>query len=271
VIGLVNFAILRRLRRLEWGWVTILAGALVFAAGFYVSSSRQRPKQFTLDDLAIYWMDQHSGKAFGNYGLRISAPQRATLTLSVNDPAWWSPNMRRDPVRADIGAEIREQQIAPGFAIRLGPPQQLVIALLRWSFADHAFEGTRQFAGTLREVTPSRVRNETGLELRDALFVDFDAQKMWKLGALAPGAEISLADIVPTPLHEFDRQGKPVSESPLDEKSGPPSLVELVRVTSIARGAKRVALGLSEHPTLPAELTGPPYARNDRMLLVVFQ
>ena len=267
VIGLVNFAILRRLRRLEWGWITILAGALLFAAGFYISSSRQRPKQFTLDDLAVYWMDEHSADAFGEYGLRVSAPQRQTVTLKVMDgTAVWSTGFRREQMRVDIGAEIRERRITPGIDIRLGPPHELEVPLLRWSFADHSFEGPRQFAGSLRQVAPGRLRNETGVELRELLFVDYQAKQIWKFGTLAPGAEVSLAAIVAQPLYEKKAEQQQAEPAAADPSRRAP-MIELTR--TMDRLSRRVAFALSGSPTLAAELSGAPYARNNEALLVV--
>jgi hypothetical protein len=268
VIGMVNFAILRRLRRLEWGWITILAGALLFAAGFYISSSWQRPKQFTLDDLAVYWMDQHSANAYGQYGLRISAPQRQTLKLRVADSSVvWSAGQRRDPGSGvNIGAEIRERRITPGMEFKLGPPQEIEVTLLRWSFADHNFEGARRFAGSVREVAPGHLRNETGVELREALFVDYDAKKVWRLGALAPGAEVSLAGIPEEPLYEYQSH----QPQPVDWRAGRgerPALIELARQSE--RFNRRIVFGLSASPTLPAELAGTPSVRHDQALFVV--
>ena len=47
VIGVLNFAVLRRLHRLEFGWISVCGLALLFAAGFYFSSASRRPKEFS--------------------------------------------------------------------------------------------------------------------------------------------------------------------------------------------------------------------------------
>ncbi len=87
IIGIVNFAVLRRLRRLDYGWISVCALALVFAAGFYFSSASSRPREFRLDNLATYYLDGRSPLASADYNLRLSAPSRREVRFSINDPA----------------------------------------------------------------------------------------------------------------------------------------------------------------------------------------
>jgi hypothetical protein len=111
------------------------------------------------------------------------------------------------------------------------------------------------------------LRNETGVELREALFVDNDAKKVWTLGALAPGAEVSLAEIPAKPLYEYERQQRQPEDRPASGHAERPALIELARQTE--RFNRRIVLGLSGSPTLPAELAGTASARNDQALFVV--
>jgi hypothetical protein len=87
IIGVVNFAVLRRLHRLEFGWITICGLAILFAAGFYFSSASGRPKNFHIDNLATYYLDSRSPLAVADYDLRVSAPERKDVLISVANPA----------------------------------------------------------------------------------------------------------------------------------------------------------------------------------------
>jgi hypothetical protein len=75
IIGAVNFAVLRRLHRLEFGWISMCVLALLFAGGFYYSSASRRPKNFHLDNLATYYLDGRSPWAAADYNL--GSPPRA--------------------------------------------------------------------------------------------------------------------------------------------------------------------------------------------------
>src|SRR5258708_29419458 len=87
MIGVLNFDVLRRLRRLEFGWISVCGLALLFAGGFYLSSASRRPKTFRLDNLATYYLDARSPLAAADYSLRVSAPERRGALVSVPHPA----------------------------------------------------------------------------------------------------------------------------------------------------------------------------------------
>ena len=266
VIGLVNFTILKRLRRLEWGWLTVLAGALLFSAGFYISSSSDRPKRFTLDRLAVYWMDQHSAKAFGNYDLRVSAPERETLRLTVPDATMvLAASYQRSSNNAHIGAQIRERGVTPpvNFGVE---PVQVDVPLLRWSFEDYSLQGPRELKGTLHEVGTGRLRNDTGLALSDVMYVDYDLKRTWLLGAMAPGAEISLSDDASLPF-TLDEQAKARLRARIAR--GAYELRELALSTGVEHLSRRVALAVSRESMINAGLSPMTYTENDRALLVV--
>lgn len=79
VVGVLNFAVLSGLRRMEWGWVTTSIIAGFFAVGVYVASSASRPKYITLDAVVVNWMDSHSGIASQSQG--VESPRRETSSF----------------------------------------------------------------------------------------------------------------------------------------------------------------------------------------------
>lgn len=50
----------------------------------------------------------------------------------------------------------------------------------------------RRFAGTAHFVAPGRLRNDTGQAFEEAIYVDFDKDKIYEIPSLAAGAEVDL-------------------------------------------------------------------------------
>ncbi len=193
IVGLVNFALLHRLGRREWGWVTVPLVALVFAAGLYAASAAKRPKSFGADELAVYWLDDRSPVAAEQIGLRVSSPRKTTVTLVVpGEPVLWGTRWGSGSAgfAFSSGVSVARTSAAQSWQVQLGPPRQLKLGLLQWSFRDLDFRAMKRFTGTMRRVGARQLRNETGQNFRDALYVE--KQSVYFLGAVAAGAEISL-------------------------------------------------------------------------------
>jgi len=84
VVGPLNFAVLHRMRRLEWGWISICVISLAFACALYIASSKGRPANFALDRASFYWMYASSPIAEERSAVRVSSPERKTLSATVN-------------------------------------------------------------------------------------------------------------------------------------------------------------------------------------------
>jgi hypothetical protein len=206
IVGVVNFAILRRLRKLEWGWVTVSVTALIFSAGLYLSASSRRPEYFTLDQDIIYSMDGHSPVAFENLGFRISAPVRAAVGLTLEGDALLAGTQFSwgNESAVDIGSEIvGAGRIVPGAVVQLGPPLRMEIPMLRWSFKDFYAEGFHEFPGTLHWTSPTRLKNDTGLTFRNGVYEDFTANSRYAIPLMLPGQEIDLAGITPSNIYHL--------------------------------------------------------------------
>jgi len=263
-IGILNFALLRRWRRLELGWISMGGLALLFSVGLYSFESRGRPRQFRIDNLAAYYLDGRSSLAAADYSLRISAPERRAVVVSVDDPAIFT-----DPHRIGvepsslIWAEMNRQADRAGrvYDIRLGPPRQTDLSLLKWSFQDMNLEGLHKFSGTVRFVSPNRLRNDTGQHFGDAVYLDYSAKVFYPLPVLAPGDEIQLDTITPQPL---PRTGIAHDNSTLEE------LVNAALLPSATAG-EGVFAGLSDAPVLPVELNIPHQQSVHSLILVALE
>ena len=123
IVGPINFAILRRLKRMEWGWATMCVLAVLFAAGFYLSGSARRPKNYTVDNATIYWMDGRSPVAVEDVAVRVSTPERGDVRLAVNDNVVVIPGTlwSGDEPEVEIGASmLNKARLLQGWNLELG-------------------------------------------------------------------------------------------------------------------------------------------------------
>jgi|HubBroStandDraft_6_1064221.scaffolds.fasta_scaffold52031_3 hypothetical protein len=270
MIGVLNFAVLRRLRRLEFGWISMCGLALLFAAGFYFSSASRRPRSFRLDNLATYYLDSRSPLAVADYNLRVSAPDRRDVLVSIADPAvFTSSNFAEGEANSEIWTEMNRQGIQEHrtYEIHLGPPSQVELPMLKWSFHDLNLQGLHEFSGTVHFVGPNRLRNDTGQRFEDAVYLDYPANTLYALPALGPGEEIQLNTIAPKRIRP--ENGKP-QEGILPSYDPSKQTLQDAALTGGLPlvGWGRVFAGLSDVPALPVELN-VTHQRSVHALIVV--
>jgi hypothetical protein len=205
-VGPLNFFILRRVRKLEWGWVTTSAIAVLFAAGLYVANSVSRPKDFMLDDAATYRMDDRSPLASAIFGFRVYSPERRDVILSVNQNSI-PYDMATNRSFGDSGMNIGSGFTGPenktiGWRVHLDWPLQFDFPMLRWSTEDFSVRGFREFAGTVHWTSGMRLKNDTGQNFREAIYMDFKANQKYLIPHLASGEEVNLNSITPTIIYE---------------------------------------------------------------------
>jgi hypothetical protein len=215
VVGIVNFIVLRRLNRPEWAWVTIPAIAILAAALLYGTSARNRPRNFNLDDMVVYRMDNLSSLATANAKVRVSSPRRSTVDTVV--PAGWvySPPRRAYEVFEGSGypgavsaANVGEYVLDRSWETRL--------SLRKWSFIELNFSGSRRFAGTISRDPSGRLHNDTGISFPQAIVVDHT--DIFVLDSFVAGAT---ADLTQLPHRSFSKEsGRFVNRLP--EYPGPP-------------------------------------------------
>jgi len=267
VIGVINFAVLRRLKRVDYGWISTCILALLFAAGFYFSSSSNRPREFRLDNLDSYYLDSRSPLAAADYRLRVSAPERREVTVSIADPAVFEfTTSRRGQANSQIWTEMNGDGPSGDidYDVSLGPPRETDLSLLKWSFRDLKLRGLRQFPGTVHFIAPNRLRNDTGQNFDDAIYIDHDANSIYTLPGLAAGQEIQLDSLTPQP---FDLNKAPGYTKVL--VAGQQSLEMLARRNLLPYAGQRyVFAGIGEGPALPANLN-LPHQQNVHTLILV--
>jgi hypothetical protein len=194
-VGLVNFTVLSRLHRRDWGWVTVPLVAVLFALGLYASSAAKRPRKFGVDEVSLYWMDDRSPLAAAQYTVRVSSPRRRDVSLAALADAAFC-GQQQDP---DFGVSLPRVGFRggagtgpeSGYRVRFGTPQQVQLGLLQWSFQDLQFRGMKRFPGTVHRVAAKKLLNASGMAFTDALYADAD--RVYFLGRVAKGEEIDLS------------------------------------------------------------------------------
>lgn len=254
VIGVLNFVVLQRLRMLEFGWISTLVLALLFAAAMYYSSASRRPNEFHLDNLATYYLDAKSASAAADYSVRLSTPERRNIVISVDDAAIFiglNASYRHESSSQIWGDISRNAVRAMQFDdVSFGPPRQLAFPLLKWSFRDLDLAGLHPFPGTVHFVAPNRLRNDTGQKLKEATYVDYDANALYALPDLAPGDEVDLAAMTSKRVHVPGKQF--VVTPPYQAKPTLDQLATMGAWPFSNRG--RIFVGLSDGPALPVSV-----------------
>lgn len=281
IVGPLNFFLLHRAKRLEWGWLSTCLLALLFAASLYFSSSAHRPKNYTLDNVAVYWMDARSPVAVQDLGLRISSPERGEVAVSVNDDVvavlaanlgYASSDSSSD---VELGAEITDKQrIQEGWNVDVGPPVTATAAMLRWSTDDFNFEGFREFAGTVHWGAAKKLRNDTGISFREAVYLDYPENRRYFIPHLAAGDEIDLTTLNSTEIWKEEQSSGTIVRienrgiySPV--KKGSFEIVDFPYSGFQIEPRSHIFAGLSDGPVPEAQLRTAAGARAKAALTIV--
>jgi hypothetical protein len=301
VIGLLNFAILQRLRRREWGWITVPAGAVLFSVLLYLWSASQRPKTFGIDELAVFWMDERSPVAASELGLRVSSPKQRNLSITVPGQVVFDGSAQQMGFPSFSSLTVQSEAAQLEWDVQLGPPWQSNLLLLKWSFRDLEFHGMKVFSGTVHRNGESRLRNDTGIGFSQAIYVS--KEKVYFLGRMGSGTEIDLNAVrqeslssatgrnfpyafgYPATLGEGTEAEPATNQTDWkEEQKGveewrqlpyrPFELVELIRSWphnggNIFDSRSGVFFGLSDESSLQASLQGVPFTKKSYGLTIV--
>ena len=204
VVGVVNFAVLRRLGRPEWAWLSVPALAIVFATAFYLVATRHRPHTFHLDEITLRWMDDRSALAAIQETLRLSSAGRADVRLGVpGDTVLTGPRALPNVMQV---AALGVQAPTVAWSVRPGPPLAVDVGLAPWSFRDVSIRAMRRLSGTVR-LDEGVLRNETGEAFTQALFVE--PGWVYLLGAVPAGGAVELSRATREPLAQYTGRGWP--------------------------------------------------------------
>jgi hypothetical protein len=277
IVGPINFAILRRLKRMEWGWTTMCVLAALFAAGFYLSGSARRPKNYTVDTATIYWMDGRSPVALEDVGVRVSAPERGDVRLAVKDDVVVIPGALRsaDEPEVEIGASmLNKARLLQGWNMELGSATVVQLPMLRWSLEDLSFQGFHRFAGTVHWTSQTKLKNETGVAFREAMLFDFSANRQYLLPAMAPAQEIDLAEVKFADIWTPERQPNNYFARPYyfagSDTIPPFSIAEVPYEGFQILDSGQMFAGLSDTPVPGADLTPAAVHRSTTALTLIY-
>lgn len=182
VIGPVNFLALRRLRRLEWAWVTTPLLVVIFLAGSYGMSFALRGTQTQVLQLAIVQNAANGGEAMTTTFAGIFAPQRQSYTLSFADSALVAPLQMDERLvieHSDAGL------VMPDLLLDAAAFRTLIVEQITTSPVQIRHQiglNGQRWSGTLA--------NASSIPLRDAMVV-YQNDMQW-IGSLTPGAEVPI-------------------------------------------------------------------------------
>ncbi len=268
VAGVANFAVLRMVRKLELGWITVPLIAIIFATAIFFVSSAKRPRNIIVDQVARYQLDTHSPIAAADYSVRVSTPSNLAPTLSVPRDAVWNVTTASYSFRpTDLAREILElNKDDGGIELRYGERNEYPFRLLRWSYEDVTLQGLRTFQGSVVRVSPTRLRNETGIDFRSALFVDLEAKVAYVLDRVPAGAEVDLTKFKSRDIEEISKEETERRQK--GDNTGPFRLTEVL--TDGGNGTAFYAL--SDGAALGATLKGlNPEQHNTSLFIVGMQ
>jgi len=278
-VGPLNFAVLRRLRRPELGWVTIPAISLVFAALLYFASLARRPSDASLDEISISEMDDRGVQAVVATRVRVSSPTKANLKLRLEREAILSNEYEPGDYEHHVGGRGRNYY-------DLGPPLELDYSLRHLSYAEATFLSVQEFPGTLQK-DGSRLLNRTGKSFRDALYIT--QKHLYFLGPLAAGSAVVLDSVRHEALADHAGRNLFWSSNELDRRLSSAdfgqeserlrhrafSLVEFVEAWSrdswnqFFKSHDALFLGVSEDAALTAQLHDRYAARKRAIIIAV--
>jgi hypothetical protein len=84
VIGPINYLVLRRMRRLEWAWLTVPVIVLLFAGGLYVVGNTLRGGQAQFNQAAVVQGAEGQPRAAATAFIGLFSPRRASYTLGFS-------------------------------------------------------------------------------------------------------------------------------------------------------------------------------------------
>jgi hypothetical protein len=183
VVGPLNYLALRRLRRLEWAWLTVPAAVLLFAGGLYVIGFGGRGGQSQISQIAVVQGSEGDTRGFVTSFVGLFSPRRTSYTLgfppetlisevrSFNDLGGDTAIARQ----GDAGAEVPNVLVDVGSVRTFMAEGGVAVPLSVQS----------NVSGDQRQIT-GEIRNTGSQPLEDVLIVRGSAFQ--SLGTIEPGA-----------------------------------------------------------------------------------
>lgn len=185
-VGPVNYLALRRLRRLEWAWVTIPATVVVFTAGVFLVGFGLRGGQTQLFQVAIVQGAEGEPRSVATAYLGLFSPIRGSYTLQFPADHLVSETRGFDDftARPVLATSDENGVIVPDFLIDVASVRTLIVEAPTPLTAQ--VQSTVQFNG---DEPLGDVRNIGSIALERAIVVY--QGRFQELGDLAPGARVA--------------------------------------------------------------------------------
>ena len=183
VIGPLNYLLLRRLRRLEWAWLTVPLTVLIFAGGLYVVGFGLRGGQSQIDQVTILQGVEGQQRGFATAFVGLFSPRRSSYTVGFPAESLVSETLDWNGSSSQAGTVLNDDT-----GVEL--PDTLVdVASVRTFTAELAADARLSIQSDLHD-SGGRVSGEihnTGLEpIADALVIH--GREFQQLGTIAPDA-----------------------------------------------------------------------------------
>jgi hypothetical protein len=202
IAGPINFMILRRIQKREWGWITVPAISIVLASALFSFALARRPPRASLDEFSYAEMDGRGNKAMLTTRVRVSSPVR--MTFQIHPPINAAFHSGRE---AEKGGDMipAYNSSDPIYAQKFWPAIQWQCSLRNLSFAEAGFGVLKDFPGNVVRTGPAGLRNESGISFDAALFIT--SQQLYQLGAFQNAATKDLTPIDSSLLSSHFRFG----------------------------------------------------------------
>ncbi len=194
LVGPVNYVVLRRLRKLEWGWLTIPALTLLFSVGAFALGYRMRGGDVIINQISIITFNARRVAAPMQTYVGIFSPERRAYTVTVLG----QPLLSR--LSPDVSSWGWGGGMSAGGAVDIvqGEPSQLRgVQVDQWAMQafqvesaappDWKIESALAFdSDRLRGLVTNRI----GETLQDVVIVQ--GNRYVRLGNLEPGQSLSV-------------------------------------------------------------------------------
>lgn len=200
LVGPVNYLILRRLRKLEWGWVTIPALTVMFSVGAFALGFNLRGSDVIVNQISILTFHANGTAAPMQTCVGIFSPARRAYTVNVPDRALLTP------LSPDINPWGGGGMLAAGALdiVQSDPAQVRGLQVDQWAMQAFQVESSAPEGWTIESALTldgERIRgtlvNRTGETLLDATLVY--GNRYARLGNLAAGSSLSLDHVLQNP------------------------------------------------------------------------
>jgi hypothetical protein len=196
VVGPLNYAVLRRLKRREIAWLTIPAIIFIFSAGAYLAGFQLKGNDVVLNQMSIVYGRAGSEAARVHSLLAVYSPRRAAYDVSFPAGALVRPFEGTGSIgglNASGGHIVRDGTVvAPGTRIDVGGTATFLVETVQPPPAIEA-HGLLSPSGTGQRLEV-QMRNNSGVTLEHVNVIFGD--QVLTVGELAPGAGHSLSHVV---------------------------------------------------------------------------